>query len=227
MTVSTDNTVSGSGSASGTTTTPGYSFKTEDFIKMFLAQIKHQNPMQPTDSSAILNQMAQIGSIQASSDMQKKMDSMANSVQSSMMNTQFMQATNLVGRSVQLESAVSQLKQGKPMVGSVEVVGATANVQLTITDPATGQIVKTMDLGASNAPGLKTFTWDGTDSDGNPLPDNFYKINATASINGKIQDLPTIGSFNVNSVALDQDAGVILNLDYWGGKTMDQIVKVN
>ena len=108
-----------------------------DFIKLFMTQLTHQNPMQPTDSSAILQQMSQIATIQASNDMQKSMADLSANVNASLTNTQLLQATQLVGHGVEIESGVSPLvKNGNDQLlsGSVMVPSAASDVTVTFLE---------------------------------------------------------------------------------------------
>jgi len=51
--------------------------KAEDFIKMMVTQLQHQDPMEPAKNEDLLAQMSQIGQLQASTDMQAMLKSLA------------------------------------------------------------------------------------------------------------------------------------------------------
>jgi flagellar basal-body rod modification protein FlgD len=213
------------------TQSPLAALKPEDFIKLFIEQLKHQDPSHPTDSSAILQQMSQISQLSASADMQKTMKDVANSVNVSLANTQVLQATQLIGKRVEIESDQCPLTKdatsGKnSLMGSVLVPSSATSTTVTISD-SSGNVLKTINLGTGDAThdGLKDFTWDGIADNGNTAEPGFYKIAATSIINGKSVPLHTAGAFNVNSVALGQ-SGVMLNLEGIGGKDMGQIIKI-
>src|SRR3954465_15235561 len=48
------------------------------FMKLMLAQMQHQDPMAPTDSSAIMSQLAQFTSVEQLTKLSSAMDSLKN-----------------------------------------------------------------------------------------------------------------------------------------------------
>jgi flagellar basal-body rod modification protein FlgD len=65
----------------------------DTFLKLLMAQMSNQNPMEPTDDKEMLAQLAQFSTLE-------QMTSMASSQQSSAAATQMSQAVNLLGRTV-------------------------------------------------------------------------------------------------------------------------------
>ena len=65
----------------------------DTFLKLLMAQMSNQNPMEPTDDKEMLAQLAQFSTLE-------QMTSMAASQQSSAAPTQMSQAVNLLGRTV-------------------------------------------------------------------------------------------------------------------------------
>jgi flagellar basal-body rod modification protein FlgD len=67
-----------SGLAAGTQLkTASRQLQTEDFIKMMLTQLQHQDPLNPAKNEDLMAQMAQIGQIQANNQMQELLTSLA------------------------------------------------------------------------------------------------------------------------------------------------------
>ncbi|MAT81602.1 MAG: hypothetical protein CMJ29_08145 [Phycisphaerae bacterium] len=76
------------------TTTNGFaSMSSEDFIKIMFTELTNQDPMAPTDSAALLDQMNSIRSIE--SDMK-----MVENMQSLVFENQLASASSLIGRFV-------------------------------------------------------------------------------------------------------------------------------
>lgn len=199
----------------------------DDFMKIFLAQMKMQDPMKPYDSSSMLQQMSQFTSLSATEELKKTIEGLNLSLGKS----QELSAVGLVGKQVQIPSQVSPLIAGKGLSGSVIVPADATNVTITIKDKTTGAVVKTIDKGASGS-GVLDFQWDGKDADGNDLPADYYSISANATINGQQTTLITAGTFTVESVTMDRNSGnVYLNLEgidgkSYGGVLMDDILKI-
>jgi flagellar basal-body rod modification protein FlgD len=89
----------GTAQANGTDSTSGtgtlgsggsmYGLTTDDFLKMFLAELQNQDPTQPVDNSQMLNQLAQMSSIQT-----------MQSIQNALEGSQLAQASALIGKNV-------------------------------------------------------------------------------------------------------------------------------
>src|SRR5471030_2845223 len=73
--------------------------KTEknEFLQLFVAQLKNKNPLEPQDGSDFLGQLAQFSTVEGI----KNMESAFNKIADSLNSTQALQATSLVGKKVQ------------------------------------------------------------------------------------------------------------------------------
>jgi flagellar basal-body rod modification protein FlgD len=195
--------------------------KPDDFMKLMLAQLRMQNPLKPYDNSAMLQNMSQISSLNATKDLQASIKNLDNN----MGKSQVLSASQLVGRKANFPSEVSPLVDGDGLCGSVVIPGQASEVTITIKDK-NGQDVKTIKLGATGA-GVADFKWDGLDADGKKMDADFYKISAAATIDGKQVQVLTAGTFKINSVALNPKSNeVILNVDGLGGMKMNEILKI-
>ena len=65
----------------------------QSFMKLLIAQMQHQDPLQPTDSSQMMAQMAQFASVEGLQNLQAQMTSMN-------LSQDFSYATSLIGRTV-------------------------------------------------------------------------------------------------------------------------------
>ena len=200
----------------------------DDFIKLFLTQMRSQNPLNPTDSNAILQQMAEISSISASKSMENSMATLSQNVAVTMGNSQVLEATQLIGKKVEVPTpnGVTPLVENDGLAGSVLLPAPASDLKIIIKDPS-GNTVKTIDMGASGSSGLVDFKWDGKGDDGTVYKPDYYQVTASAVIDGKSVNVHTAGSYKVNSVALNQKTGgVILNVEGLGGIGMGDIVKI-
>lgn len=193
----------------------------DDFIKILLTQMRLQTPQNPFDSNAMMQQMSQLTNLSATKEMEKAVATLNNNLGAN----QVLAASQLVGKKVQVANELSPLVANEGMKGSVVLPEAADNITVTIRDQ-NNKVVKTVDLGSSEA-GVADFTWDGLDAENKASAPGFYKMSASAVINGQSVAIPTAGTFNVNSVALDRNGnGVILNLDGIGGMNMKDLIKI-
>jgi flagellar basal-body rod modification protein FlgD len=97
------------------------SLQPSDFIQMMVTQLQNQDPTQPTSNEQILQQISQIGQLQASDTLQTNLQSMVlqNSISS---------AGNLIGKTVQGVDATGANSSG--VVNSVKVQNGSVALQL-------------------------------------------------------------------------------------------------
>jgi flagellar basal-body rod modification protein FlgD len=144
----------------------------QDFLQLMLTQLKNQDPFKPMESGEFLGQLAQFGTVQGLAGLQTSFDSLS----SSLVSNQALQAATLVGRSALVETATIGVAAGQAVDGAIDVPTASAAVSLSIRD-ATGQPVRTLQLG-SQPQGLASFTWDGLDDDGAAVRAGRYTFSA-------------------------------------------------
>jgi flagellar basal-body rod modification protein FlgD len=77
----------------------------DDFLKLFVAQMQHQDPMNPTDNSEFMAQMAQFSSLEQMSNMAKSNQELASALTLG-------QAVGLIGRNVTYTDAAGAEQSG-------------------------------------------------------------------------------------------------------------------
>lgn len=161
------------------------------FLKMFMAQVTNQNPLDPMDNTEFTAQLATFSQLE-------QLQSIASGIEKLTDLDRAMKQTNALaylGKEVVMEGDVLPVAEGH--VGSVGYTLASDadEVQATITD-ASGEVVAQLDLGQLDA-GVHEFTWDGQDSYGNQVPDGTYQVTLSAhdSMGGAvaISDMTTTG----------------------------------
>ena len=138
-----------------TTAAPG-SIQKDQFLKLLVAQMQHQDPLNPQDGSAFVAQLAQFSSLE--------------------------QATQTNEHLADLQAAqTSTVEIGASGVTplSAHLSGAATKVEAVITD-ASGKEVRRISLGASPA-GDISVPWDGNDAGGKALPPGSYHVEIEAS----------------------------------------------
>jgi flagellar basal-body rod modification protein FlgD len=193
----------------------------EGFMKLLLAQLRLQSPTSPFDSSTMMQQISQLTALSSTQSLEKTVKNLSENMGTS----QILEAARLVGGHVQIPSETCPLVKDEGLKGSVVVPKGVDKIEVTIRD-SHDKVVKTISVDALSD-GVVDFSWDGMDSAGQQMAAGYYKISATATLDGKNISLPTAGTFKVNSVALDRTGkGVILNVDGLGGVNMSDIIKI-
>jgi flagellar basal-body rod modification protein FlgD len=191
------------------------------FLELMLTQIKHQDPLSPMESGDFLSQMAQFGTVNGITELNKSFAALTGSLQSS----QALQASTMVGNTVLVPGDTSELVTGGQISGAVDLNNSTTNLVLSVFD-ASGQNVKNIDLGSHTA-GMTKFNWNGLDDSDNPLPNGKYTFEASAIVNGEAVAQPILVNAKVDSVSLGQAGGEpLLNLNGLGAVSLNQVREI-
>lgn len=190
------------------------------FLKLMLAQMKNQNPLDPQDGSEFLAQLAQFSTVEGINKINDSMSDFSNSFRSG----QALQATTMIGRRVQVESNSGELTENNPLQGSIDIPQTLSNLTLDIYDSA-GQKVKSLNYGPSIA-GNKDFSWDGMNTNGEFSGFGRYSVAAIAEVDGETSQLSTFMSSNVDSVSVSADGSITLNVENVGAVALSNVKKV-
>ncbi len=203
--VATINNTSNINSATGlstTTTGTGQTSAQEQsdrFLKLLVAQLNNQDPMNPMDNSQMTSQIAQINTVSGIQQLNDTMKSMAIS-----------QGPSMVGREVLTQGSQLSVSAG---LGKGSLTLPTDADKVTVqVSTAGGQVLGTMQLGAMAA-GTHNFEWNASGYTGTTPP--VFKV--TAAMGGNSVDATPLMRSTVESVSAD--AGTI-NLHLKSGSTV-------
>jgi flagellar basal-body rod modification protein FlgD len=210
-------------SASSPTTTPktsNESISQNEFLRLFVAQLQHQDPLSPMEPNELTAQLAQFSSLEQLTGINQRLDSMASASQKSTDTS----VLGLIGRTVTFDGAQLGLADGKspPVEYTLD---ADADVTATVRD-AKGEVVRQIEIGKQGI-GPQRFEFDGKNGRGTELPDGVYSLEITALAPGaeapKKLELTTKAT--VDGVDLTAAPPVLLA----GGVrlTLDQVRQVN
>ncbi len=180
----------------------------DEFMRLLIAQLEHQDPLEPTDNGEFIAQMAQFSSLEGISNLNSTVENFGASMQS----TQALQASTLVGRSVQVLSNWTELQEGKAVNGTIDLKDSSSDVFVAVYSDS-GDYLGDISLGQRPA-GEVSFEWNGLDTDGEPFPPGAYQFRAFASKGGEHEGVDMYLSQNVSSVSLNSGARgeIMLNL---------------
>jgi flagellar basal-body rod modification protein FlgD len=169
------------------------------FLKLLVAQMKNQDPLNPLDNAQVTSQMAQIQSVAGL----EKLNTTVGGLNGHLVQLQALQGATLVGREVTLAGNRLAIGDGVGR-GGFELSAAADLVKVEILNGA-GRVVDQLDLGAVSA-GRHAFEWPAvelSDADG-------YRFRVTASTGTTSVLKTTLMRDRVDAVASD---GLTLNLD--------------
>ena len=155
----------------------------DDFMKLLMAQMRAQDPLDPMDNADFSAQLAQFSALEQMQNVNKNIEDLIQ-LQASINNNM---AIDLIDKSVTAPGNNLTITDGKPDSISYELGKDAASVTISIYDSG-NNLVASIITGAETA-GMQEFIWDGKDLNGNALPDDNYifKVSAVDS-----SDLPIV-----------------------------------
>lgn len=88
-----------------TRTDPSGSFGNDVFLKLLVAQMQYQDPLEPTDSSQMMSQLAQFSQVEGLNNVNRQITALG-------LGQDFGQAVSMIGRTVTWQGADGNPKSG-------------------------------------------------------------------------------------------------------------------
>ncbi|GAA4651905.1 flagellar hook assembly protein FlgD [Kistimonas scapharcae] len=193
--------LSGNGAIADTTARPGKAgdLGKQDFMKLLVAQIRNQDPLNPSDSTQMVTQLAQFAGVESLADIRSSMHGMDHGLQ-------VLQAAGLAGRRVTVNTdqlVLSRDSRDRDIaieVGTDVLSGNRVTVMLT---DGLGQTAAVRELSCS---GRDPARFSLKEIGGESLPDGVYFVSAASDQ----APLPVAVNSRVNSVSLSAEQGETL-----------------
>lgn len=170
-----------------------------DFMKLMMAQMQNQDPMNPMDGTQFAAQLAQFSSLEQLTNLN---DNVTKSINANYVLTQSINNTlsaTLIGKEVKVGGSDLQNNGQNNVQIGYNLPSNAGSIAINIYD-ANGALVKTINT-ASGDIGDHKLSWDFTDNSGNKLPQGSY-------------------TFKIDAKAID---GSVLNVDSYKYGTIDGI----
>jgi flagellar basal-body rod modification protein FlgD len=170
------------------------------FLKLLTSQLQHQDPLNPLDTNQFTQQLVEFASVEQQVNMNSNLQTLISMQQS----TESLQALQLVGANVTVNSNTATLSKatGSPATwGFSSPSPATGAVTIT---SSTGQVALTGTISLSA--GSQSFTWNGQGNNGVTWPDGNYtlSINATGA-NGQPVTVSTQVQGTISSIDVSKN----------------------
>ncbi len=152
----------------------------QSFLKLLIAQVSNQDPLEPMDSTTFVSQLAQLTQVEQSIVTNANLER----IDERMGNVESLSDVQLIGRDVTVPTDRIELRDGKAEF-NYSLAGEAESVTVTIKS-ADGTVLRelTGQPRASGAP--HPVQWDGRDVAGLPVPDGTFRVGITAKdANGK------------------------------------------
>jgi len=166
--VNIDPTTTVSSISTSAASTGGLQGTQDEFLKLFMAQLQNQDPLDPKDGADMVAQLAQFSSVEQQTQTNAQLQAMAAS-QSSSANASL---SSLVGR--QCDANVGTVHVDNANAVPPIDVSSTGTIQggsIVVTD-ASGKEVRRMPIPTGGG----VVQWDGKTASGMPVAEGDYKI---------------------------------------------------
>ncbi len=174
------------------------------FLKLLVAQLENQDPLEPMDNGEFVAQLAQFSSLEGIKNLGTSVEGMATNMNS----MQNLSTSSLIGRYVLVEGNGFELVEDTAVTLGYGIEKGAANVEVSIYNE-TGRLVRKVDLGSAES-GDHALVWDGTDDAGVALTPGRYNFNVTAkSAEGDGIPAAEYATGIVTSVSLDSGTAMI------------------
>jgi flagellar basal-body rod modification protein FlgD len=194
MTTAISSTSASTGATSSTGTVSAQE-QTDRFMKLLVAQLNNQDPMNPMDNAQMTSQIAQINTVSGIQELNATMQSMAAQFTS----MQVLQGASMVGHGVMVESNTLSVDGGIAK-GAINLASKADKVTIDIKTSG-GQVLDSIDLGALPA-GQSKFQWDAAKYPG--ITSATFKVNATQA--GQSVKTTDMAQDTVTAVGTDNGA---------------------
>jgi flagellar basal-body rod modification protein FlgD len=154
---------------------PNQTLDQDQFLKLLLAQLKHQDPLNPVDNTQFIAQLAQFSQLEQTKQMSSALSKFVT--QQNVSNNSSL--VGLVGRRVSAAGSSVALTPGTSAPLSYSLAGEASAVTVQVSTAA-GLPVRAFELKGQPA-GPQTIAWDGKDQNGNTLPAGTYAFAVKAT----------------------------------------------
>jgi flagellar basal-body rod modification protein FlgD len=140
-------------SAAGSIKTKNDAGSEDRFLKLLVAQMSNQDPLNPLDNAQVTSQMAQISTVNGID----KLNTTVQGLNQQFVQMQALQGASLVGRDVILPGDRLTANDKGLVQGGFELSSAADHVKIEVLN-AGGRVIDTIDVGAEGA-GRHGFEW--------------------------------------------------------------------
>ncbi|HUJ57870.1 MAG TPA: flagellar hook assembly protein FlgD [Kofleriaceae bacterium] len=177
----------------------------DEFLKLFMAQLENQDPLDPSSGADMVAQLAQFSSVEQQTETNQQLASLA-AAQSSTSNAQL---SSLVGRTCDVATGDFTVAStgGAPPPIDVSSTSAMKGASVVITD-ANGNTVRRIPI--SDGSLSSTVQWDGRGQNGAPVAPGSYHVAIDPGTSPS--SITSTWHGRVDAVDLDPSAGTQLQM---------------
>lgn len=146
----------------------------DDFLKLLITKLTHQDPLKPMEDEAFVAELAQFSSLEQLSNLNEALNNSLEWDYLQMQTINNTMATSLIGKDIKASFNNIYLDDDNLPRINYTTTEFAGSIQITIKN-TDGAVVRTLTE-ENVPPGNNSIEWDGKDENGNRLSEGFYQI---------------------------------------------------
>lgn len=176
----------------------------DDFLKLFVTQLKHQDPLNPDDGAEMAAKLAQFHGLEQAMNSNKNLKTLIDGQN----QNQSLQLIGYLGKEIELDGGFAKVTDGKTTLPEVSVPITSNSSTLTVRD-SFGKKIFEKELGGMQE-GTHQIQWDAVDQKGKPVGDGIYTFELKAkSMNNEDVEIPLSTPAKITGVDINTDENLI------------------
>lgn len=196
-------TAAAAASATGTNALQSLGSNYQSFLSLLTTQLKNQDPTSPMDTNNFTQELVEMTGVQQSVATNTNLSQLISMTQGS----EVLQSSQVVGESATVSATDIALQSG---TGTVTFNASAAEpVQIAVVNSA-GQTIKDATINATA--GSNSWTWTGTDNNGNTVADGAYGIALETGTSGTTATAVPFSVVGTATGLQNTSTGMVLDL---------------
>ncbi|HOZ06708.1 MAG TPA: flagellar hook assembly protein FlgD [candidate division Zixibacteria bacterium] len=183
----------------------------DDFLQLLVTKLQNQDPLNPMEDEDFIAQLAQFSSLEQMTNIAEGIAESNKWDYLQMQSINNVMAAGLIGKEVEASYDTIYFDGSKEPSLTITTDRFVASVEIKITN-ADGEVVATL-TDENLASGKHTFTWDGTDAQGNRVPEGSYAVAVRAVDGAGAEYTPKLGMRGVVEAVTYRDGAAYFRVD--------------
>jgi flagellar basal-body rod modification protein FlgD len=170
----------------------------DEFLKLLLVELEHQDPTAPVETDKILSQTSQLASLEASTNTNKELQTLSGALQSSMRFS----SVGSIGKVANIGNDEVLLPENGTASFEMYFPEGAKSGSISIKDTL-GNLVKSIAI-TDVKKGVNLFSWNGENNDANRAEEGSYHVSAEfIDAKGKSGE-SAVGTYPISSIKFDE-----------------------
>jgi flagellar basal-body rod modification protein FlgD len=180
-----------------------------EFLQLFVAQLKYQDPLEPMENSDLTSQTSQFSMVDQLVKIGENTTKLVDGGSSATDMNLLFSASGFIGKMVEFEGN-SIVFDGETGLINFDLEAGSYKTDVLVYD-SSGNVVNTVDAGSLPA-GRNSIAWNGLNTEGEVVKAGQYKVVVNAyDVNGTVVSSTTYGNGYVSGVS-QQNGKIVFDL---------------